>query len=203
MTNTGGHPMPRLKGIRMARKKVAAEPVLKSWKHVDEALGEIRAVQGELATDQAALDAEVAQVQEPYKAGMADRQARVLRLEKDVEEYTTAHQAELEASEKRRSKRLPHGTVGFRRSTELATKSGTKWGDVIAALKAGGKRLAGFIRVTEAINKDAVRDAKLPEKKLAALGMRMKPKDTFGYDLNTDETAATVPAEPAARKEAG
>jgi len=187
----------------MARKKVTAEPVLRDWAEVDEALGAIAQLQREQSDEQTELDGEIARLREAYKPDMTTREARILRMEKDVEEYTVAHQTELEATERKRSKRLTNGTVGFRRSRELATTSGLKWGDVVGIIQKAGKRLAHMVRVSVAVNKVAVADADLADRKLRALGMRWREKDAFGYDLITDQTAATVPAEPAARKEAG
>jgi len=187
----------------MARKKVAAEPVLKRWAEVNEALVEVKALSARQAGEQAELDKEITAIRQGYEKILAERKARILRLEKDVQEYCELHKTEMEAEEKKRSRQLPGGVVGFRRSVELAALAKRTWKDVLAIVKAAGKRAERFIRTKEEINKDAVRAANLSAEKLEALGMRIREKDTFFYELELDETAATVPIDGQTAKKAG
>jgi len=191
----------------MARRKVAAEPVLKSWAEVDEALAEVRTLSVEQATAQATLDAALAEVQAKHQDSIQARAARIARLEKDLEEYTTAHKNELETTEGRRSKRLPNGTVGFRRSTAVGTRSKWTWAKVTEAIQGAGKRFAAFLRIKHEPDKEALgkalADGTLTEAGAKRIGVELKQKDTFGYDPNADDTAATVPIDGAKAKAAG
>ena len=184
----------------MARKKVAAEPVLKSWAQVDEALNEIDRARLVLSCDQGELDRMINDARARYTARMDPAAAKLKRLEKDVQEYVTAHKGELETEEKKRSRDLPNGTVGFRRSTELATKPGLTWKGVLDILVEAGRRAKKYIRTKAEVNKEAVHAAKLDEAQLGVLGMRMQDKDTFYYELAADRTAETIPVDESVRK---
>jgi len=181
----------------MGRKKVDAEPVLKGWHEVDGALHEIDRLRIELDSDQAELDRAINEARARFAGRMDPNAAKLKRLEKDVQECATAHRAELHAEEKKRSKPLPNGTVGFRRSTELATKPGLTWKGVLDTLVEAGRKAKKFIRTKLEPDKDAIRAAKLTDDQLAEYGMRMREKDTFYYELAADRTAATIPVDGA------
>jgi len=184
----------------MARKKVDAEPVLKSWTEVDDALRTVAKLMREQLAEQAELDQQIEAIRTRFEPGMADRKGKLLRIEKDLQEYTEQHKEDLETSEGKRSKTMPHGTVGFRRSTELTTLPKVTWKQVVERIEEKGRKWLKLLRVKKEVAKDVVRQVDLKAEELEGLGMRFRDKDTFGYELNTDETAATIPVDESVRK---
>ena len=169
----------------MARKKVAAEPVLRDWQQVDEALKTIADFQAAVAIAEGAMNAKIAAIKAEAEPEILTKKQRIARCEKDIQEFTEVHIGELEQQEGRRSKALTWGIVSMRRSTALQTLKGITWSMVVAALK---KAKAGkFLRIKEDVNKDAVKAAvgtgDIPPAKLKTFGMQLVDRDTFGYDL--------------------
>ena len=173
----------------VARRKVTPEPVLKDWSQVDEALKEIAEQRDALAVLEAQLNERMAAVRAESEARMLPLSQRQKRLEKDVQEFTETHKADLEQQEGKRSKALNWGAVGFRRSRVLTTVKGWTWKSVAEALRAA--RARKFLRVKRDVDKDAVKkavaDGGMPIKKLAQFGMAVQDRDTFGYELKSDE----------------
>lgn len=202
---------------RMARRKVAPTPVLKDREAVDRALATLRVLDREQTRDQAGLDQEVEALQVRYRERMDGRAAGIKRVEKDLKEWAEAHKKNLEVTEKKRSVCLPNGVVGFHRSKELGRRTGYTWGkvsealqrvarwpSVVKAIEAAAGKFAPYLRVKvepdkEALKKDIL-GGKLTERDAARLGVKVNDKDTFYFDVTTDETAATIPVDGAARR---
>jgi len=187
----------------MGRKRVQAEPVLGNWSEVDAALAEIRRLEDEQAAHTATLEEELQDLRGQYEPDMATRKARIVRLEKDIEEFCQANKQDLEQSERKRSKTLPNGIVGFRRATELATTNRVTWGDVVQRLQEAGRKWVKLLRVKATVNKEAVRDADLPAETMERFGMRWREKDSFSYEVSREALAETVPIDGQAKRAAG
>lgn len=135
-------------------------------------------------------------------------------VEKTAEDLEQIHQAEaglkkfalgkLPEFNPQRSRRLNHGVLEFHLVHKLMPSDGSTFADVKEALLAPVleramkfmEKLAGrYIRVRFDINKKAVyedyRSGKLTPELLANLGMRMVPRDEFGYKLADTEAQPT------------
>ncbi len=161
----------------MARQKVIAEPVYRSWEEVDQALREIEEIDGRVSVQEAEVNEQIAAWREHLATATADDLSRKARLEKDLKEFAEHHKAEFE---KTRSRKLNHGVVGFRRSAELATLAKTTWAQVVALLEKAG--LTNFLNTKTTVNKEAVKAAGLPDSTLGLYGMKLEDKDTFYYE---------------------
>jgi len=91
---------------------------------------------------------------------------------------------------KTRSQTLTYGTLGFRRSSEVKPKSRQTLAGILEKVKAlaTGEKDDPFtaaIRVKEELNRDVMRA--WPPERLESVGAQLKDKDTFYYELKTEE----------------
>ncbi|MEG1012264.1 MAG: host-nuclease inhibitor Gam family protein, partial [Ruthenibacterium sp.] len=99
--------------------------------------------------------------------------------------YVGAHRAELDG----KSRRLTLGAVGFRASSSLVVPTNAeKVADIIAQLR--GLQLTGCIKTTETLDRDALRHQ--PTDIILQLGLSVRTKDEFYYDLDHDGIADTA-----------
>ncbi len=158
----------------MARKKVIAEPVLKDWVGVDNALRDIRECQHALTELGVDRDRRLDDIKSDYTQKATPLENRIKRLESDVKTFVDAHRAELTG----KSRRLIFGTVGYRLSSKLILPP-AKVADAIAALKAMGH--SELLKITESLDREALK--KQPEKLLDQIGAYVQERDTFYYDV--------------------
>jgi phage host-nuclease inhibitor protein Gam len=171
----------------MPKQKVTAEPVLKSYYEVDDALLEIAQIDGRVARSEALVNEQIQAWKDQLVDETDDDLARKERLAKDLQEFCEFHKDEFTG---KRSRELNHGTVGFRLSTALAALGKHTWASVLDLLKAAQR--TSFIRVKEEIDKEAVRSADLPADELAAIGMQMKEKDEFYFEATAVKAKSTA-----------
>ena len=157
----------------MARKKVMAEPMMKSWAEVDEALRDIRECRHVLAELGVERDRRIDAAKDEYAKNALPLQNRQKKLEGYIKEYTDAHRAELTG----KSKTLNFGTVGYRLSSKLMLAP-AKVADAIATLKSMGK--TELVKTTETLDREALK--KQPQEVLFAVGAYIRQQDEFYYD---------------------
>jgi len=107
------------------------------------------------------------------KSALKRQSAGYLEDEKNIlaslEEFASSREEELDG----RSKKLTHGTVGFRRTTKIVLRN--KAATVLRKLRA--RRLDDCIRVKETVNKEAL--AAYDDEVLRDVGARRKVEDRF------------------------
>ena len=119
-----------------------------------------------------------------------------------MEAFATAHLPEFNPS---RSRKLQHGILAFRLVKRLQPLPNWTWADVLEQLKAPvhvrlekllEKLLGRYIRVKLSINKQGIIEAysagTLDDEGLAALGLRMVPRDKFDYELADTDAKSTA-----------
>ena len=159
----------------MARKKVVAEAMMKSWAEVDDALRDIRECSHVMAELGVERDRRIDAAKDDYAKNALPLQNRQKKLEGYVREYTDAHRAELTG----KSRVLNFGTVGYRMSSKLMLASATV-ADAIATLKSMGK--GELIKTTETLDREALK--KQPEEVLFSVGAYIRQTDEFYYDVS-------------------
>lgn len=82
----------------------------------------------------------------------------------------------------KRTINLVFGVLGFRKSNEIKAQKGKKLEDVLEALKT--HRFPEAIKVTEKVNKDAMRD--WTDDKLALVHAMREDKDTFWFEVKEE-----------------
>ena len=98
----------------MARTKVEKIPVLRDWSAVDAALQEMRECRFSLTELDVEQKRRIDDLKGQYKERETALQNRYKRLAAEVEEYVSAHRAELTG----KSRRLKFGVVGYRLSNK-------------------------------------------------------------------------------------
>jgi len=167
------------------RSKPQPEPVLRSWDEADAALREIGAINRQTEGLQARLDERVAGLKASALEKLDPLAARKSRLEKDLQEYSDARRDADFGDGK--TKRLTHGTVSYRISRAIKPERKLTWAKVLDLLKDMGRKGAHWIRTTEAVDKDALRDRALAGDDVSEFGCRLHTTDVWGYTI--DEAA--------------
>ena len=174
-----------------AKKKVDAAPVFTDWAEVDEALREIREIDGQVAAVEVKAN-ELSRKADDLRATVAEQLKQRKQLEKNMEEFCTAQLPQMQG----KSRKLNHGTIQFNASRECVVMKGFT---IAAALQVMvgplqdklvaiiEKLSARFVRVKYEIDKAgalaAFNAGKVTNAKLAPLGLEVVEKDNFGYTL--------------------
>ncbi len=143
---------------------------LSGWKSVDNAVRKIGTLQrdienaGTKATDK--IEAIKAQLAEDVKAA----QDGVKICTESIEAWVVAHRKELK---NKQSRKLNHGTIGWRKSTAISVKKTT----VGLLKKVLGRKASQYLHVKETPDREAM--AGLTDEQLATVGARRRHKDVF------------------------
>lgn len=165
----------------MARKKINSMITLHNWDDVDDTLRQI----GEHVRDIRAIENVMNEQIATAKAAAVDRsrplKEQVAALELALQEFALAHRGDMDG---RKSKQLPYGTVGFRRSTKIALPSAKeKVAAIVARLRTRG--MDECINQPEAkVDKEALK--KYGADVVAEVGATLTVTDVFGYEINEE-----------------
>ncbi|MEG1932086.1 MAG: host-nuclease inhibitor Gam family protein [Pygmaiobacter sp.] len=160
----------------MARKKVKSEPVLKSWGDVNNTMREIAECESCIREIELRMDRKVNDAKSEAEASALPARERAKKLEVYIKEFVVVHRDEIDG----KTKQLTFGKTGFRLSTQF--KVIVKAEDAIARVKA--LKLFDFIKISETLNKDALRKHSAQE--IAAAGCTLKCIDEFWYEINQE-----------------
>lgn len=170
------------------RKKPNPALVVADLDAADKALSRLaelkRIVDGKNLLLNEAIDQMKANTAETLACHLAEAAA----LEAALASFAESRKADLFG--KLRSQALTFGCIGFRRSREVKPQPKTTWGTILERIKAlvsgqDGDPFAAAIRVKEDVNRDVLKE--WPEERLTTVGARIVAKDTFYYELNTQE----------------
>jgi phage host-nuclease inhibitor protein Gam len=162
------------------RKKVQSVVKIKTWAEADQCLFDIGRLDRRLKVAEAELDEKLAALRQAAEEHTQAWQAEKAELEGQLAGFAELHKAEFE---KNRTKTLAHGWVNFRRSSEIQIKNKN---DTIALLKQRG--MSEFIDVKESPSKERL--GELEPEELLKVGAKLVEKDTFGYELNSEDWEA-------------
>ena len=163
----------------MPRAKVSAEPVLRDWNEVDEALREIGMIGRQVAFAEARMNERIDALKAKYDEQVAPALARKLRLEKDLEEFCAANKGEFGRV---RTKALTFGEVSFRLVRSLKPLSRWTLAKIADALQA--RKLDRFLHVRITPDKEALTAAALAGEDISQYGARLVETDEFGYKID-------------------
>lgn len=170
------------------RKKVKPEPILQNYGEVDNTLREAAQLDDEVAAIAKKQQEEIDKIKQKFEQKAEPLIARKIRLEKDIEEFCEYHRADFE---KKRSKKLTFGVIGFRGSKELKTLKGWTWKKVCGAIEKLG--FDNYLKITKSVKRADLRtDAlagKLNEKQLKAFGIFLNEKDEFYWEPDREALA--------------
>lgn len=168
----------------MTRKKVTAEPILRNWNEVDDSLKLSLQLDLEIERIKNRMTEEINRIKNKYEALAEPLISKKMRVEKDLEDYCEFYR---EHFEQQRTRILNYGKVGFRKSRELGTLKGWTWKKVLAKLKELGR--LEFVRITEGVKRDAIRQADLDDKVLKTFGCYWIEKDEFWFEPDKEAVA--------------
>ncbi len=162
----------------MARSKPNNLYPVRDLDHANQTLAEIGQLKRQIAATEAKMNDDIDRIKADAEAAVAPLSSRLASLENGLLAFAEYNKDELFS--KARSKDLVHGSLGYRRSTELKTLPKMTWKQVLGKLEELG--FAEAIRVRRDPDKDALRTWS-PER-LELIGCKMQEKDTFWYEIN-------------------
>lgn len=165
----------------MARTSLK-EPQLQSWEAVDQTLAQLADLKRDIALEEAACNEQVDQIKNQAKEKMAPLLERVKAHELQLKEFCDHRKTEFT---KVKTKKLTHGSVGYRLSTTVSIPDPIFTCQVLKQLQ-----LEHCIRTKTEPDKEAIKQ--LAPEQLAEIGATVKPKNSFGYEIETVDPAATA-----------
>lgn len=155
---------------------------IEAWEDADRALGVLRQSDALVAGISAAYDAQIQVIQEAKQKAVQPHIDRTERVAVMLETFVLANRATLGKKPTNKSRKLVHGTVGFKKGKDrLVFVQAEEW--VRARLKA--RNQIECIVTTEKLDNKAI--AALPPSEMALIGAKISTgEDEFYYKLNTD-----------------
>ncbi|MDR7653706.1 host-nuclease inhibitor Gam family protein [Acinetobacter junii] len=165
----------------MARTSLK-EPQLKSWEAVNQTLASIAELNREIELEQSACNEKVDQLKTVSKEKIKPLLDRVKANELKLKEFCEARKSEFTQI---KTKKLTHGSVGYRLSTTVSIPDPVFTCQVLKQLE-----LEHCIRTKTEPDKEAIKQ--LSPEQIAEIGASVNTRNTFGYDIETVDTKATA-----------
>jgi phage host-nuclease inhibitor protein Gam len=146
----------------------------------NEALAEIAGIKREISEIELNMNAAIDQVKAEGEAAAAPLQARIKAIEGGLQAYAEFNKKSLFAE--RRSKDLDHGSIGYRKSSQIKPKTRHTWEMVLGLLK--DMKFASAVRTKEEVNREEL--ATWPNERLELVGARRVEKDAFWYEIRQE-----------------
>ncbi len=167
----------------MSRKKPATIVPIQNLAEADAVLGEIAAAKRQLQTLETVMNETIDAAKAQAQAKAAPLQSRIASLENGLLAFAAYNKHDVFAV--KRTQKMKHGAMGFRRSSDIRPAKKTTWKMVLNKLQE--LRLTQAIRVREDVNREELRS--WPDERLELIGARRVEKDAFWYEL--DESLLT------------
>lgn len=165
----------------MARKTLK-EPQLKSWEAVNQTLSDIAEINRDIELEQAACNEKVDQLKTESKDKLKPLLDRVKANELKLKEFCEARKSEFTQI---KTKKLTHGSVGYRLSTTVSIPDPVFTCQVLKELQ-----LEHCIRTKTEPDKEAIKQ--LTPEQIAEIGASVNTRNSFGYDIATVDPTATA-----------
>lgn len=165
----------------MARTSLK-EPQLKSWEAVNQTLADIAETKREIELEQSACNEQVDQIKTASKEKLKPFLDSIKANELKLKEFCEARKSEFTQI---KTKKLTHGSVGYRLSTTVSIPDPVFTCQVLKQLQ-----LDHCIRIKTEPDKDAIKQ--LSPEQIAEIGASINTRNTFGYDIETVDPTATA-----------
>lgn len=165
----------------MARTSLK-EPQLKSWEAVNQTLASIAELNREIELEQSACNEKVDQLKTVSKEKIKPLLDRVKANELKLKEFCEARKSEFTQI---KTKKLTHGSVGYRLSTTVSIPDPVFTCQVLKQLE-----LEHCTRTKTEPDKEAIKQ--LSPEQIAEIGASVNTRNTFGYDIETVDPKATA-----------
>lgn len=153
---------------------------IKDLREANDLLGVASAIKRSLGNIENTMNESIDQAKREAEADSHSLKQRLNEIEASLLAYAEYHKAEL--FKNKRSVELMHGSLGYRRSSEVKPAVKKRWLDVLDKIKNLGFTEA--IRIKEDPNKDILRE--WPDEKLNLIDARRVEKDTFWYEVKEE-----------------
>lgn len=170
----------------MARVKPKTLEPIRSIEEANDALreiGELKRIQKDI---ELRMNDDIAKIKAGAEQDAASYKSRCSALENGLIAFADTNKHEL--FKDRRSLDLNYGTIGYRKSTELATLRGCTWKTVLGKLKELAFKEA--IRTKEEPDREIM--SQWPDERLELVGCQRREKDTFWFEVDEDKLAELV-----------
>jgi phage host-nuclease inhibitor protein Gam len=162
--------------------------ILTNYQAADKHLHEIGINESLIAKKEAQMNEQIQNLKERFNEETKDARAKVLTLSKEVETFCMLNKKDFD---KKRTRTLTHGIIGFRTATPKVALLNRKynWKTVLELVKKvfDGK----YVRTKEEVNKDellsAVSQSILSDEQLAAIGMKVDQDEKFMYEIDWEK----------------
>ncbi len=168
----------------MARSKPNNLYPVRNLEEANQVLAELGQLKREIAEINAKMNDEIDRIKADAQALAAPLDSRMEALENGLLAFARYNKEELFT--KARSKELVYGSIGYRRSHDLATMPKITWKQVLGKLEELG--FEEGIRIRRDPNKETLRT--WTEERLALIGCLIREKDTFWYEINEQEVSS-------------
>ena len=165
----------------MAPRKKVELTTVGSFEDAVEAMRQLAEIERELDTNKVAMNEQIDAVKQKHEAEAQVIKARATVVESALGLYANTNRAKLFGDKQTVDTKF--GSFGFRKSSEIKTKSKWTFGKAVEKLKELGKTNA--ITTKESVNKPALSD--WTDEQLAEVGLRRAGKETFGYQTKQEE----------------
>ena len=160
---------------------------LKSFEDVDKELLRLGQIKARLQHEDAVYNDQLQQMRSEYESRVNEDTIAAKLIHENIEKFCIQYKDEFE---KRRSKELTHGTVGFRLGTPGVILLNRKynWNTVLELIKKVRKMV--YIRTKEEVNKDVIlaeyASGEIDDDRLAGIGLKVDSKENFSIDIKWD-----------------
>lgn len=162
-------------------KPLLCAPAVNSLEEADATLAAIAGRKRQLELLKLSAAEEVEAVKLRLAAESEPVKEEIEQLEQSLSRFVDVSRATL-FNPRKKSIALGFGTIGFRLSTSVKTKSKWTWERVLCALRDADMR--DCIRIKEEVDKEALRG--LAPDQLSEVGVRLVSEDVFFYELTED-----------------
>jgi len=167
----------------MARRKPKNLYPVKDLPAANTAMAMIAELKRKITAIEAQMNEDIDKVKLEAKALAAPLHIRLSEIENGLLAFAEYNKDDLFKS--KRSVEIECGSLGYRRSKEVAPKPKKTWKMILKTIKEMGFKDA--IRTKESVNKDELHG--WPDERLDVIGARRVQKDTFWYEVNEQKLA--------------
>lgn len=161
---------------------------IESFEDVEKAMYELALIETNLAAEEAAMNKEIAVIQNAYAEKTAKKAGEAARLNDEIEAFCKKNKDTFDSP---RSLINTHGKIGFRTNPPKVVQLNKKWKveSTLAFIKElfGGKK---YLRTKPEIDKEAIladyAKEKINDSDLAGVGLRVDQEETFFIEINWD-----------------
>jgi len=175
----------------MARKKVEPTLIVKDWDQADDTLRQIGELELLKNIRESRANLAINEIKDTLKLACNPIVDEIERLDLGLKAFCEAEYAKKSYTRKV----LNFGSVFFRQRSSLQTLKGFTWKKVAEIM--AGVGLQKYLKVSTSVIKDDLRNSKMSDQQLAAVGTYRHSERPFTYELDEEKFERTEITDPA------